>query len=166
MSSRNCAIFGIFITGMQPYLQHLSYSYLAIIFENILACLWYFSNIKWQTREHSFAKFFKYTWSDFLKKSWAQNHFLYDANFHKDREKLSQKGDVQSQVTLSVSHQRFVTKEGTKHKCLGSVWSAFDCRTFCECCLISVVWEYISIIIIIWKVNKRFFFLKSKSFQS
>lgn len=40
-------------------------------------------------REHSFAECFKYTWSDFLKKSWAQNYLPYDANFHKDIEKSS-----------------------------------------------------------------------------
>lgn len=85
-----------------------------------------------------FCKFFLNT-LDFLKKTWAQNHFPYYANFHTDVEKSSQKEDVQSQVTLPVSHQHFVTKEGTKHKCLGSVWSAFDCGTFCECCLITVV---------------------------
>uniref|UniRef100_A0A8C3M4K3 Uncharacterized protein n=1 Tax=Geospiza parvula TaxID=87175 RepID=A0A8C3M4K3_GEOPR len=81
-------------------------------------------------REHSLAECFKYTWSDFLKKSWAQNYLPYEANFHKDIEKSSQKGDMQSQVILPVSHRHFVTKEETKHKCLGSIWLS-RCSKIC-----------------------------------
>lgn len=86
--------FNLFIAVMKPF-QLLYYSHLAILSENIVRCLWCFSNIKKQMRAQ-FCKIFE-THLEWLKALPKQGMgpdipFLYYADFHKSCWKVKSKG--------------------------------------------------------------------------